>query len=88
MSLRFVLILILLLLLCASAGCATVPPQIIKVPVPVPCKQDIGADPSPIATYASLSAQKDLRERLKLAIEQLIQDAGRLGQYRVALAAC
>ncbi len=70
------------------SGCATAPPQIVNVPVPVPCKQDIGPDPAPIATRETLKAQPDIRERLKLALEQLIQDAGRLGQYRAALTAC
>jgi len=85
MSVRLILLLLAAVLL---LGCATPEPQIVKVPVPVPCTVDVGPEPDAIATYAALKAQPDIRERLKLALEQIIQDAARLGQYRAAVSAC
>jgi hypothetical protein len=68
------------------AGCATSPPTVVRVPVPVPCVVDLPAEPA-IASDLELRAMSDYRLVLVIARERL-QLLGYAGELRAATEAC
>jgi hypothetical protein len=89
---RFRLVSAVLMSLAMSA-CATTPePRIVtqevKVPVPVPCKPNLGPEPAYADTEEALKAAPGLYERVQLLLAGRLQRIARDREKDAALKAC